>query len=140
MLNRKIFVEEAEKELKYQTKLMQWKQYEEWKKHRNKKRAELEEKNGYDTKHAAHLVRLLRMGNEILSTGKVNVDRTNIDAEELKSIRQGSWTYDQIEEYAETMDKKLDELYKNSKLQKNPQIEKIDDLCVEIIDEYLKNL
>lgn len=134
------FVEEAEKELKYQTKLMQWKQYEEWKKHRNKKRAELEEKSGYDTKHAAHLVRLLRMGDEILSTGKVNVDRTNIDAEELKSIRQGSWTYDQIEEYAETMDKKLDELYKNSKLQKNPQIEKIDDLCVEITDEYLKNL
>ncbi|AEZ66297.1 hypothetical protein phiTE_131 [Pectobacterium phage phiTE] len=38
-------------------------------KNRNAARHELEEKFGYDTKHAMHLVRLLRMSQEILETG-----------------------------------------------------------------------
>lgn len=133
------YFEEAEKELKYQSKLNEWRQYEKWKKTRNEKRAELEKKFGFDSKHGAHLVRLLRMGAEILSTGKVNVDRTEIDAEELKAIRyDGIWTYDQIKEYAISMDSKLGELYKNSKLQKDPQRDKINDLAFDIIKEYFK--
>ena len=132
------YVDQAERELKYINALRNWQRYEEWKKHRNKKRAPLEEKYHYDTKHAAHLIRLLRMGKEILSTGKVNVDRTGIDAEELKSIRNGSMKYDEIEQYANDSDKELDVLYEKSTLQKTPQIEKINALCLEIIEEYFK--
>ena len=47
-----------------------------WKKERNPARRALEEKSGYDTKHASHLVRLMRMGYEILTTGQVIVNRT----------------------------------------------------------------
>jgi len=132
------YVDQAERELKYINALRNWQRYEEWKKHRNKKRAPLEEKFGFDTKHAAHLIRLLKMGKEILQTGKVNVDRTNIDAEELKAIRNGSMKYEEIEQYANDSDKELDILYEKSTLQKAPQIEKIDALCVEIIEEYFK--
>ena len=131
------YVAEAEKELKYMNALRDWNRYEEWKKHRNKERAPLEEKFGYDAKHAAHLVCLIRMGEEILTTGKVNVDRTNIDADELKAIRAGSWKYEQVEEYANNMDKKFDELYKTSTLQHAPQLEKIHELTVRINDKYL---
>jgi uncharacterized protein len=130
------YVDQAERELKYYNSLRNWQRYEEWKKHRNKKRAPLEEKFGWDTKHGSHLVRLLRMGKEILETGKVNVDRTNIDAEELKAIRAGSMKYEEVEQYANDMDKQLDVLYETSTLQKSPQIEKIDLLCTEIIEEY----
>ena len=132
------FVEEAEKELKFQNDLRNWKRYEEWKKSRNKKRAVMEEKIGFDSKHASHCVRLIRMGKEILETGKVNVDRTNIDAEELKAIRNGLWTYEQLEEYVNNSQLELDELYKTSTIQNAPKIEKIDEMTVNIVDRYLK--
>ena len=41
-----------DKEKRYRQALSHWKQYEDWKRNRNEKRAELEAKFGYDTKHA----------------------------------------------------------------------------------------
>lgn len=131
------YLAEAEKELKYYHANKEWEQFEQWKKNRNKTRAALEVKFGYDPKHAMHLIRLYRMGKEILETGKVNVDRTDIDAAELREIRQGSWTYDAVEEYSKEMDAELDVLYKTSTLPKYPQFEKIDELCVSVCKEFL---
>jgi len=65
-----------------------------WKNNRNEARAELEYDHGYDTKHAMHLVRLMRMGKEALTEGKITVKRP--DAEELLYIRSGGWTYDEL--------------------------------------------
>jgi uncharacterized protein len=133
------FLEEADKELKFYYANKEWEQFEQWKKHRNKSRAELEIKFGYDTKHAMHLCRLYRMGKEILESGKVLVDRTSIDAEELRDIRKGAWSYEQIEEYSHKMDEDLNILYKTSNLQKSPQFSKINELLIEICDEYLNS-
>ena len=92
-----------------------------WKKNRNKARSSLEEQFGYDTKHAMHLVRLLRMGEEILTTGQVLVKRP--DADELLEIRNGSWTYDELVKYAEGKDNHiLKVLYPNTKLRKKPNL------------------
>jgi len=132
------YAEMAEKELQYANAFRDWQRYREWKKSRNKKRAELEEKFGFDCKFAMHALRLLRMGREILLTGKVNVDRTGIDAEELNEIRNGAWPYEKVEEYAHNMDQELGALYDGSALQRAPQIEKIDQLCISIIDRYLE--
>jgi predicted nucleotidyltransferase len=129
----------AEKEVKYYNDMKEWKQYQEWQRSRNKDRAKLEKKFGFDTKHSGHLVRLLRMGKEILTTGQINNDRTDIDAEELKEIRNGSWSYEKIEEYANNMDKELEELYKKSTLQKSPKMKKIEELCIDIVEKYLSN-
>ena len=109
--------------------------YMQWKHGRNKKRADLEAKFGYDTKHAFHLVRLMRMGKEILSEGKVLVFRP--DAEELKEIRNGSWSYDKIEEYAHTMEQEIIALMDTSPLPKEPNRKFLNQLCVDIIKEYL---
>ena len=130
------YVDQAQRELKYYNANMQWKQYQEWKKKRNIKRADLEAKFGYDTKHAMHLVRLMRMGVEYLKEGTLHVDRIGIDAEELKEIRNGSWSFEQLEEYAKSQDKLFDDLYKKSTLQKSPDRESIHELCVEIVREY----
>jgi predicted nucleotidyltransferase len=108
-----------------------------WKKNRNEKRSELEEKYGYDTKHAMHLVRLLRTGAEALETGTIVVRRP--DAEELLSIRNGSWSYEKIVEYAEQMDKHVREtLYHTTKLPKKPNIELAANLILQIQDKTWK--
>lgn len=132
------YVEQAQNEVKYYNACREWSMYLAWKKHRNKARAEIEEKYGFDTKHASHLVRLLRMGMEILLKGEVFVDRTNIDAEELKEIRKGAWTFEQIETFATESDERLNQLYRESKLQKRPKEEKIHELCIEVVDQYFQ--
>ena len=69
------FIEIMQKERQYTGAKREWDQYQNWKKTRNSARAELEEKYGYDTKHAYHLVRLIRMCRETLITGLVTVKR-----------------------------------------------------------------
>ena len=86
-----------------------------WKKERNPARRELEEKSGYDTKHASHLVRLMRMGYEILTEGKVIVNRKGIDADELLAVKNGSWSFDQVMEFKDSMESKLNEEYTRQK-------------------------
>jgi len=51
--------EEVINEAKYRQAKRDWDDYQSWKKGRNKERAEMEEKFGYDVKHASHLVRLM---------------------------------------------------------------------------------
>jgi hypothetical protein len=99
-------------------------------------RAALEEKFGYDTKHAYHLVRLIRMCRETLLTGKVIVKRP--DREELLSIRNGAWTYDQLIEFADSEEKSLSEIYNSSNvLPKTPDRNKIEQLCVELVEKMI---
>lgn len=94
------------------------KNYWRWKRERNESRSELEELHGYDTKHAMHLVRLLRMGEEVLRDGVVNVKRD--DAKELLAIRGGEWGYDFLLEWAEHQDNELSKLFKTSDLPLRP--------------------
>ena len=84
------------------------------------KRSELEESHGYDTKHAMHIVRLMRMGSEVLETGIVNVKR--VDAKELLDIRAGKWSYNELLEWSEHKDDELDTLVKTSNLPDKPDL------------------
>lgn len=65
-------------------------------------------------KHAMHIVRLLRMGEEVLRDGVVNVRRP--DAAELLAIRSGEWSYEELLDWAEQQDAKLDAIMKSSPL------------------------
>src|SRR6185436_3832728 len=81
-------------EKKYRAAMKHWESYETWKSQRNPTRAELEREHGYDTKHAMHLVRLMRMGLEILERGELLVRRD--DAAELVKIREGALPFDDL--------------------------------------------
>jgi predicted nucleotidyltransferase len=61
------------------------------------KRKAIRDKFGFDTKYMYHAVRLARMIGEFFSCNgaALLVDRRGIDAEELKAIREGAWTYEQ---------------------------------------------
>jgi len=104
-----------------------------WKNNRNEARGELEEEHGYDTKHAMHLVRLLRMGVEALRDEEIVVHRP--DAQELLDIRNGSMTYEEVVDYAEEMDKAVREVwYKKTKLPKKPDIKFAARLLMDVQD------
>ena len=122
----------AEKE--YFKAKREYKAYSDWDRSRNPARKELEKKYMYDTKHGAHLVRLIRMAKEMLTTGEVHVHRP--DAEELLAIRNGAWSYDEIVAFARSIDAELKSLYEKSSLPKEPNKKKIAELYREIIEEH----
>lgn len=107
-----------------------------WKENRNPARAALEAKYGYDCKHGAHLVRLLRMGVEILTEKTVTVYRP--DREELIGIRQGAWSFDQLIDYADEYQQKINELTKTSTLKSSVNGSAIDELLISIQYQHIK--
>jgi predicted nucleotidyltransferase len=110
--------------------------YIKWKRDRNPARAKLEAKYGYDAKHAMHLVRLLRMGKEILTDGKVLVRRP--DAQELNDIRNGKFTYPELIEYAEHLKDEINTAEKSSPLPQKPDRQKAEKLLMGIVKRRLK--
>lgn len=96
------------------------------------KRKALVAKYGYDTKNAAHLIRLLRMGREALKTGQLNVRRD--DAEELLAIKNGRWQLDHIHRLAEENFRLLQEEKDTSPLPDEPDYGKISLLCQQIVE------
>jgi predicted nucleotidyltransferase len=91
-----------------------------------------------NSKDAYSLYRLLRMCREILETGKVNVSREGIDADELRDLRHyGNKRYEDIIAWAEDEDKALDEVMKTSPLPKSPNRKLINETLTEVMSEYL---
>ncbi len=136
-----IYIMQRERE--YEAAARHWRQFVQWKTERNPARAALEAKHGYDTKHASHLVRLLRMGREILATGKVNVwrgaDGGTGDAEELRTIRDGAWSYDQLVETAEGEERELQRIYQERTyvVPAKPDRASIEQLCLTLVETGL---
>lgn len=84
-------------------------------------------------KHAMHLVRLLRMAEEILTDGVVNVKRP--DAKELLEIRNGAWSYEELLSYSESKDELIrSDLYKKTQLRKTPDIKLASKVLIEAQD------
>jgi len=82
------------------------------------KRKALVEQFGYDTKNAAHLIRLMRMAIEFLNTNVCIVYR--YDAERLKAIKRGEWTLEQVHQEANQLIKAAEDSFKHSTLQERP--------------------
>lgn len=96
---------------------------------------ETDHKMGYKCKHGMHLVRLLRMGLEIVRDGEVNVFRE--DADELLAIRGGSMTIEDMNAYAKSMEEKIDEAMKTTCLPKSADRNKIEEIVAPIVLQYL---
>jgi uncharacterized protein len=130
------FLELLARERRYKSALKGWQSYQTWLRTRNPKRSELEAKFGYDTKHAMHLVRLQRMAIETLTTGSVNVTRS--DREELLAIRDGALSFDQLETQTESVDRQLRAAAATSTLPDEPNEDSINNLCISIIETELQ--
>lgn len=100
------------------------------------KRKELVGRFGYDTKNAAHLIRLLRMGIEALTEGVLHVARH--DAQELKEIKSGQWTLEQVKAEAQRLFLLMDEAFVRSKLREKPDAERAEKMLIEIVSNNLR--
>lgn len=110
----------------------------EWKCKRNETRSAMEAEFGIDLKNLSHLWRLMTKAKEILLTGDYKPELVWDELKTLKGIRDGSLygkeSYDFAIKFAEENDKELDELYKTTKLQKKPDIKRINDLVLRLQD------
>jgi hypothetical protein len=95
------------------------------------KRKALVAQFGYDTKNAAHLVRLLRMGIEFLTDGVLRIERE--DASELLDIKRGRWTLEKVKEESDRLFALAQEAFVHSPLPAEPDREAIDLLCQQVV-------
>lgn len=103
----------------------------------NPKRAKDIEENGYDTKFAYHLVRLLLECEQILIEHDLDLERNK---EQLKSIRRGEWTIDQLKEYFKTKELFLEGVYAESTLPHSPDENKIKKILLQCLESHYGSL
>lgn len=101
------------------------------------KRKETVDKFGFDVKFAYHIVRLLNEVEQILEEGDLDLMRSK---EQLKSIRRGEWSEDQIREYFDVKCLSLEKLYADSKLPYGPDETEIKKLLVKCLEFHYGHL
>jgi len=83
------------------------------------KRKRLVDRFGYDTKNAAHLIRLLTMCIEFLKTGELTIFREK-DGQVYRDIKSGLWPLVQVKERAQQLAREAVEAYEASTLPTEP--------------------
>jgi len=99
----------------------------------NEKRAASIAEHGYDLKFAYHIVRLLNEVEQILVEGDLDLQRNR---EQLKDIRRGEWTIEQVERYFEEKERALEATYAASSLPHSPDEDAIKRLLMNCLEEH----
>lgn len=120
-------------EKKYRAAMKYWDAYQMWQRCRNPVRADLERRHGYDTKHAMHLIRLIRMGLEALENGDLRVRRD--DADELSAIRDGVMSFDALLAAATSLQESMTRAAIATTLPDDIDHERVDALVVAMVTE-----
>ena len=110
--------------------LKRWQNFQTWRANRHPERAALEAVYGYDTKHAAHLLRLYRMGIEILREQVVRVRRP--DAAWLRAVLGGRYSYDELMALVAELRRELAEAEAASSLPAEPDVVAVEALVVDL--------
>lgn len=122
----------------YHNALRHWQNYVHWRANRNPERAAMEERFGYDTKHAAHLLRLYNMGIEILREQLLRVQRP--EAEWLREVLSGRYTYPELMALVADLRTELAAAEASSPLPDAPAAEAIEALVVTLHTRALADL
>lgn len=101
------------------------------------KRYEMVQQYGYDLKFAYHVVRLLSECEQILIEGDLDLQRNR---EQLKSIRRGEWSLEQIEQFFQDKEKQLEELYVKSVLPYKADEIKLKTLLLDCLEMHYGSL
>lgn len=92
---------------------------------------------GFDVKFAYHVVRLLNEVEQILTEGDLDLERNR---EQLKAIRRGEWSLEDVTKYFADKERELEALYTRSELRHSPDEEAIKELLLECLDMHYANL
>ncbi len=101
------------------------------------KRAAVREKYGFDVKFAYHVVRLLNEAEQLLLEGDLDLQRNR---EQLKSIRRGEWTQEQILDYFEQKRIALEEARTRSTLPVRPNMTALRNLLLQCLEAHYGSL
>lgn len=104
---------------------------------KNEKRADLIEQHGYDTKFGMHVVRLLLQIEEIMTTGDLHLDR---NVKILKAVRNGEWSFEQLDAWFKDKEKSLESCFAESKLQAYPPMDELKTLLLEVLEHHYGSL
>lgn len=99
------------------------------------KRKQLVLEHGFDSKNAAHLIRLLRMCVEFMRTGELTVLRP--DAAELLDIKRGKWKLEDVKSLSTSLFEEAKAARDNSKLPSDPDRESVEKLLVKLVREEI---
>ena len=104
-----------------------------------KKRKDIRDQYGFDTKYMYHAVRLTRMIREFMENKgeSLNVWRGDRDAEELLKIRFGAWSYEHGKNYIEQQLDEIKSLAETSGLPDQPDKQAIRDIVRYILRQHL---
>ena len=129
------FIDFVQKQRQYDMARDKWKSFNAWKKGRNKKRAGMEKKIGYDVKHAAHLWRLTIACRTIFESGDLHVYDPN---PYVLAIRNGEVKFDELMSKFRDEKDALSGLAVDSSLPKRVDMRWLDDLSVDIVSSELE--
>jgi uncharacterized protein len=101
------------------------------------KRARLVEEHGFDVKFAYHVVRLLNEAEQLLLEGDLDLRRNR---EQLKSIRRGEWTREQVLDYFEKKRVDLETARTRSPLPPAPDEPAVRDLLLRCLEAHYGSL
>lgn len=130
------FISAMMKERQYRNARAQWNSYQSWKKTRNPKRAELESRSRYDTKHASHIARLYCQGKEILETGHLSVTLPKDQREFVIHVRDGGMAFGELEEWFDKEGLEIDEAAMKSILPRAPDRVAANNLLIELQERF----
>ena len=124
----------------YATHCRKYKEYEEWKAHRNKARYEsnLEgERSGnpdlmYDSKNMMHCFRLMAMAKEVAEGKGILLDRTDIDREFLLDVRNRKYGYSELMTKMLALKEDMDKAIQTSTIREEIDEDIVNDLLLNI--------
>lgn len=130
----------------YAAHCKKYREYEEWKTHRNKARYEsnLEgERSGnpdlmYDSKNMMHCFRLMAMAKEIAEGKGIILDRTGIDRDFLLDIRNRKFGYSELQEKMLTLKDEMNKAIENSTITEGIDQKVVNDLLLNIRKQFNK--
>lgn len=96
------------------------------------KRPDLVEAHGYDTKYAAHVLRLCHQGTVMLTYGTIPMPIGGAERETILRVRNGEVPFDDVIEMIEAARAELDIARERSQLPKLPDREATDKLIVDL--------
>lgn len=129
----------------YENHCRKYKEYEEWKKKRNKARYEnnlkaLDKNNpdlAFDSKNISHSFRLATMAIEIANGEGMKVDRTNIDANFLLDVRNRKYTYPELMEKLTKIKEAMDKAFNDSTIPDEIDVEFVNNMLLDIRRKFV---
>ncbi|MGV0921682.1 DNA polymerase beta superfamily protein [Empedobacter falsenii] len=124
----------------YSTYCKQYKEYWDWMKLRNEERytTNIAHEKNYDSKNMMHTIRLLKVAKELVETGNLNVKRTE-DRDELLAIKNGDFSYEEVIEKAENLQREIEEKSKLEFLPSKINSSKIEKFLINLRTKLYEN-